>query len=49
LERLREVSHTDANLMPFILEAVKAYATVGEICDVFRAEFGEYHECAALG
>ena len=44
LEKLREVSHTDANLMPSILEAVKAYATVGEICDVFRAEFGEYKE-----
>jgi methylmalonyl-CoA mutase N-terminal domain/subunit len=48
LERLREVSHTDANLMPSILEAVKAYATVGEICDVWREEFGEYKERVAL-
>lgn len=28
--------------MPHILEAVKAYATVGEICNVLRDEFGEY-------
>lgn len=32
----------DANLIPHILEAVKAYATVGEICNVLRDEFGEY-------
>jgi methylmalonyl-CoA mutase N-terminal domain/subunit len=30
------------NLMPLILEAVKAYATVGEISDTLRAVFGEY-------
>ncbi|TFB23875.1 methylmalonyl-CoA mutase [Filobacillus milosensis] len=30
------------NVMPFILDAVKAYATVGEICNVLRDEFGEY-------
>ncbi|RLL48136.1 methylmalonyl-CoA mutase [Oceanobacillus piezotolerans] len=30
------------NLMPAILEAVKAYCSVGEICNVFREEFGEY-------
>jgi methylmalonyl-CoA mutase N-terminal domain/subunit len=28
--------------MPAILEAVKVYATLGEICDVFREEFGVY-------
>ncbi|HLR51852.1 MAG TPA: methylmalonyl-CoA mutase family protein [Candidatus Avamphibacillus sp.] len=32
----------DTNLIPYILEAVKAYATVGEICNVLRDEFGEY-------
>jgi len=32
----------DANLMPPILEAVRAYATLGEICDVMRGVFGEY-------
>lgn len=30
------------NLVPFVREAVKAYATIGEICDVFREAFGEY-------
>ena len=30
------------NLMPFILAAVKAYATLGEICGVMREVFGEY-------
>jgi methylmalonyl-CoA mutase N-terminal domain/subunit len=28
--------------MPPLIEAVKAYASVGELCDVFRDEFGEY-------
>lgn len=31
-----------ANLIPFILDAVKSYATVGEICNVLRNEFGEF-------
>jgi methylmalonyl-CoA mutase N-terminal domain/subunit len=30
------------NLVPFVMDAVKAYATVGEICDVFRGVFGEH-------
>ncbi|WP_042145835.1 methylmalonyl-CoA mutase [Paucisalibacillus sp. EB02] len=32
----------EENLMPYILNAVKAYASVGEICNVLRKEFGEY-------
>ena len=32
------------NLMPHIIEAVKNYATLGEICGVLREEFGEYRE-----
>jgi len=32
------------NLMPPVLEAVKAYATLGEICDVFRKVWGQYRE-----
>jgi methylmalonyl-CoA mutase N-terminal domain/subunit len=32
----------DENLMPYILNAVKAYATVGEICDLLRGQWGEY-------
>jgi methylmalonyl-CoA mutase N-terminal domain/subunit len=34
------------NTMPFILEAVKAYATVGEICDALREVYGTYEESA---
>jgi methylmalonyl-CoA mutase, N-terminal domain len=34
--------------MPFILDAVRAYATVGEICDVFREVFGVYTETSVL-
>lgn len=37
-----QAKNTDSNLIPFILDAVKAYATVGEICNVLRNEFGEY-------
>lgn len=48
LKQLRAKAHTDRNLMPAILEAVRAYATVGEICNVFREEFGEYQEPATV-
>ena len=34
------------NLMPFIYDAVKAYATLGEICDALRDVFGTYEEVA---
>ncbi|MBN1243176.1 MAG: methylmalonyl-CoA mutase family protein [Spirochaetales bacterium] len=44
LAALKAASKTDANLMPPIVEAVKAYATLGEICDVLRATFGEYQQ-----
>jgi methylmalonyl-CoA mutase N-terminal domain/subunit len=42
LEWVRQESAGSENLMPPILEAVKAYATLGEICDVLRQVFGEY-------
>jgi methylmalonyl-CoA mutase N-terminal domain/subunit len=42
LDNLREVSKTDQNVLPAVIEAVKAKATVGEICDVWREVFGEY-------
>ncbi|HLS10037.1 methylmalonyl-CoA mutase family protein [Lentibacillus sp.] len=43
LNALREqAKHPDVNLIPYILDAVKVYATVGEICNVLRDEFGEY-------
>ena len=42
LEKLDEVSRTDDNVMPAVIEAVKAKATVGEVCDVWRKIWGEY-------
>jgi methylmalonyl-CoA mutase N-terminal domain/subunit len=42
LGRLAGAADSDDNLMPFILSAVENYATLGEICDVLRAAFGEY-------
>jgi methylmalonyl-CoA mutase N-terminal domain/subunit len=42
LDKLREVSKTDTNVMPTVIEAVKAGATVGEVCDVWREIFGQY-------
>jgi methylmalonyl-CoA mutase N-terminal domain/subunit len=43
LDRVREAATGDENLVPPIMEAVKAYATQGEICDVMRDVFGVYH------
>ncbi|GGK19199.1 methylmalonyl-CoA mutase [Caldalkalibacillus thermarum] len=42
LSRLRAAARGTENLMPPILDAVRAYATIGEICNVLREEFGEY-------
>lgn len=42
LENLTRAARGSGNLMPFILEAVKAYATLGEIADSLRQVFGEY-------
>ena len=42
LERVREAAEGDENLVPPILEAVKLYASQGEICDVLREAFGTY-------
>jgi methylmalonyl-CoA mutase, N-terminal domain len=44
LDALRQAAAGSANTMPFILDAVKAYATLGEITDVFREVFGTYQE-----
>jgi len=44
LDRLRNSADADENLMPIMLEAVKAYATLGEICGVLREVYGEYQE-----
>jgi methylmalonyl-CoA mutase N-terminal domain/subunit len=42
LKRLRDAALGDDNLLPPIVQAVKAYATVGEVCGVLREVFGEY-------
>jgi methylmalonyl-CoA mutase N-terminal domain/subunit len=42
LEYVRETAQGDGNLVPPTLEAVRAYASIGEICDVLRGVFGEY-------
>jgi len=49
LAQLKKVAEGDGNLMVPILEAVKAYATLGEICDVLRGVFGEYQQVKTLG
>ena len=43
LDAVATAAAGDDNVLPPVIEAVKAYATVEEICDVFREEFGEYH------
>jgi methylmalonyl-CoA mutase N-terminal domain/subunit len=44
LDGLRAAARTSENLMPRILEAVRAYATIGEMCDALRDVWGEYEE-----
>lgn len=48
LQELRRAAQGDENLMPYILTAVKAYATLGEICGVLRDVFGEYKQHITL-
>jgi methylmalonyl-CoA mutase N-terminal domain/subunit len=46
LQTLRKAAGGTENLMPHLLEAVKAFATLGEICDAMRDVFGTYEEVA---
>jgi len=48
LEKLHYTAEKDENLMPTIIEAVKAYATLGEITDVLRKVYGEYKELIVI-
>jgi methylmalonyl-CoA mutase N-terminal domain/subunit len=48
LRQVEETARSEQNLMPAILEAVKAYATVGEISDAMRRVFGEYQESVVI-
>ena len=42
--RMAEVARTEDNMVPAMLDAVRAEATLGEICDALRAEWGDYRE-----
>ncbi|MBC2716006.1 MAG: methylmalonyl-CoA mutase [Desulfobacteraceae bacterium] len=42
LNKVRQVAQTDENIVPAVLDAVRAYATLGEICDVWRDVFGTF-------
>lgn len=48
LVKLRSVAATGENVMPYILAAVRVYATLGEICGVLRDVFGEYKPTATI-
>ncbi len=48
LAAVKAAAGGEGNLMPPILEAVRAYATLGEICDVLRSVFGEYQQKVIL-
>jgi len=44
LKALETAARGTANTMPYLLDCVRAYATLGEICDTFRGVFGTYEE-----
>jgi methylmalonyl-CoA mutase N-terminal domain/subunit len=46
LSALRKAAQGSDNLMPYIFDAVKSYATLGETCDAMREVFGTYEEIA---
>jgi methylmalonyl-CoA mutase N-terminal domain/subunit len=48
LDALRRTARTRDNLMPPILDAVRAYATIGEMCDALREVWGEYEEVPVI-
>lgn len=48
LNKLQHSAEKKANLMPMIIDAVKAYATLGEICEVLRKVYGEYKELIVI-
>ncbi|WP_276300757.1 acyl-CoA mutase large subunit family protein [Halorussus lipolyticus] len=48
LDDLQDAIDNDENVMPAIIDAVKAYATMGEIMKVFEAEYGSYQETVSL-
>lgn len=49
LAKLKKGAEGDENLMPLIVDAVKTYATLGEICNTLREVFGEYQPIGTIG
>lgn len=48
LAKLKAAAEGEENLMPYLIEAVKTYATLGEICGVLREVFGEYKQSGSM-
>jgi methylmalonyl-CoA mutase, N-terminal domain len=48
LTNLRDTARSDRSLMPAIMDAVRAYASIGEICGVLREEFGTFQEPTSI-
>jgi methylmalonyl-CoA mutase N-terminal domain/subunit len=48
LDALRRAAEGTDNTMPYLLDAVRAYATIGEICDALRGVFGTYQETSHI-
>jgi len=48
LKNLENAANGNNNLIPFIIDAVKTYASVGEICNTMRKVFGEYKELIVI-
>ena len=48
LDKLKTACEGDDNVMPYLVEAVKTYATLGEIADVMRSVFGEYQQAVIV-
>jgi methylmalonyl-CoA mutase, N-terminal domain len=48
LKKLEDTARTERSLMPAIMDAVRAYASIGEICGVLRAVFGTFQEPASI-
>jgi methylmalonyl-CoA mutase N-terminal domain/subunit len=48
LDELKTAAKGENNLMPYIIAAVRSYASVGEICNTLRAIYGEYKETVVI-
>ena len=48
LGKIHVASGSSENMMPLLIEAAELYVTVGEMCNVLRDEWGEYHEVMTL-